>query len=108
MVTFSNGEREQGEATCLRMKVPGRQTVPRAETWAVLQVSFLALNVYAARQFAAREVEGDARELCFQFAVLESRYVATNQCLPEPPSCPEVGRSCAYYVQPHELLFCDP
>ena len=56
-----------------------------------LQVSFLVLNVCAARQLAAREVEGDARELCFQFAVLESRYVATNQCLPEPPSCPEVG-----------------
>ena len=27
-----------GHATCLRMKVPGKQTVPRAETWAVLQV----------------------------------------------------------------------
>ena len=25
-------------ATCMRMKVPGKQTVPRAETWAVLQV----------------------------------------------------------------------
>ena len=25
-------------ATCMRMKVPGRQTVPRAETWAVLPV----------------------------------------------------------------------
>ena len=27
-----------GHATCMRMKLPGKQTVPRAETWAVLQV----------------------------------------------------------------------
>ena len=30
-----------GHATCLRMKVPGKQTVPRAETLAVLQVLLL-------------------------------------------------------------------
>ena len=27
-----------GHATCMRMKAPGKTTVPRAETWAVLQV----------------------------------------------------------------------
>ena len=30
--------RKPDHVTCMRMKVPGRQTVPRAETWAVLQL----------------------------------------------------------------------
>ena len=37
VVTFGP-DRTPLHATCMRMKVPGRQTVPRAETWAVLQV----------------------------------------------------------------------
>lgn len=40
VVTFGRNKTPT-HASCLRMKVPGKQTVPRAETWAVLQVLLL-------------------------------------------------------------------
>ena len=44
VVTFGP-DRTPLHATCMRMKVPGRQTVPRAETWAVLQVLIVMKGV---------------------------------------------------------------